>query len=139
MAVEKFCPWLKSHFPFISPANMYFFCLGQNFLSGQKLFFPGQKIFCQGRWMGYKTEWQLQSLFRKFFCKKLHILEFKTFIWCLSYIFYKFFSANLISSSFKGYLQWQQTLDRLLGCRLFVKIVQCTIQTQSRRLQIKLQ
>ena len=33
LAMKKFCPWLKSHFPSISQANMYFFRLGQNFLS----------------------------------------------------------------------------------------------------------
>ena len=33
---------------------MYFFSLGQNFLSRQKSFCPGQKIFCPSRWTGHK-------------------------------------------------------------------------------------
>ena len=62
-----FFPWLKSYFPSISQAKMYFFSLGQNFLygtkvilsrtkiilSGTKIFCPGQKILCLGRWTGH--------------------------------------------------------------------------------------
>ena len=48
LAMDKFFPWLKSHFPVISQANMYFFSIGKNFLSGQK-------IFCPGRWTGHKN------------------------------------------------------------------------------------
>ena len=51
---EIFFPWLKSHFPSISQTNMYFYSIGQNFLSGQK-------IFCQGRWTGHKTEFFVQT------------------------------------------------------------------------------
>ena len=36
LAGEKFCPRLKSHFPSISQANMYFFSLGKNFFVRNK-------------------------------------------------------------------------------------------------------
>ena len=44
LAMDKFFPWLKSHFPAILHANMYFFNIGKKYLSGQK-------IFCPGRWI----------------------------------------------------------------------------------------
>ena len=39
LAMKKFCPWLKAHFPSISQANMYFFSIGKNFLSRQEIYF----------------------------------------------------------------------------------------------------
>ena len=41
LAVEKFCPWLKCHFPFISQANMYFLA-----------FFPTKKNFVRADGQG---------------------------------------------------------------------------------------
>ena len=38
LAMKKFFPWPKTHFPSISQANMYFFSSGKKFLSGQKIF-----------------------------------------------------------------------------------------------------
>ena len=46
LAMKKCCPWLKTHFPSISHANMYF-------LAWDKIC-PGQKIFCLGRWTRHK-------------------------------------------------------------------------------------
>ena len=48
LAMKEFCPWLDTHFPFISQANMYLSRIGKKFLSGQK-------TFCPGRWTGHKS------------------------------------------------------------------------------------
>ena len=42
LAMKKFCPWLKTHFLSISQANMYFFSIRKDFLSGQRIFCPGR-------------------------------------------------------------------------------------------------
>ena len=38
LAMKKFCPWPKTHFPSNSQANMYFFSKGKKFVLGQKYF-----------------------------------------------------------------------------------------------------
>ena len=42
LAMKKFCPWLKTHFPSISQAGMYFFC-------------PDKKYFVQADGLGIKV------------------------------------------------------------------------------------
>ena len=54
LAMDKIFSWLKSHFPPISHANIYFFSLGKRFLSGQKMFCPGS---CTGQ----KTQYSQQK------------------------------------------------------------------------------
>ena len=55
VAVEKLCPWLKSHFPIISQTNLYFFSLGQDFLSGTKFFVRDQRYFVRAEGGGKST------------------------------------------------------------------------------------
>ena len=43
LAMKKFCPWLKTHFPSISQANIYVFSIGKDFLFGQKIFSYAKK------------------------------------------------------------------------------------------------
>ena len=58
LAMDKFFPWLKSHFPVISQANMYFFSIG-------KFFLTGQKIFCPGRQTGHQSSYIHKQSFVK--------------------------------------------------------------------------
>ena len=48
LATDKIFPTLKSHFQSISQANVYFFSLGQNFLSRTKLVLSGTKNILSG-------------------------------------------------------------------------------------------
>ena len=65
LAVGIFFLWLKGHFLSISKADMYFFSLGQNFLSGQKFFFPG-------RWTGHVDA--ARPLFERWYSCLLELL-----------------------------------------------------------------
>ena len=58
LAMKKFCPWLKTQFPSISQANMYFFSIGKNFFvrtrnilsrqtDGALVIIHSQAIFCE--------------------------------------------------------------------------------------------
>ena len=38
LAMKEFCPWLKTHFPSISQAKMYFFNIGKKFCPHKKYF-----------------------------------------------------------------------------------------------------
>ena len=47
LAMKKICPWLKTHFPTISKANMYF-------LAKEKKFCPDKKYFVQADGQGIR-------------------------------------------------------------------------------------
>ena len=63
---KTFFPWLKSYFPSISQAKMYFFSLGQSFLSGTKVILSGTKIILSGQMDRAYVDFLLYKIVRLF-------------------------------------------------------------------------
>ena len=63
LALDKIFSWLKSHFPSISQADMYFFSLWKKILSGQKSF-----VQADGPGINELMNYRVGHIFLQFFC-----------------------------------------------------------------------